>query len=152
MSSSGTSRKKDHSIQSAHHVHYPFWFGGSASCFAASVTHPLDLSTSARLFRETTGPSKANRVNSKGRTLPRDGCPEARAYSKQVRLQTRTPDGPKGMLGTFVHILKTDSVLGLYRGVCFPKITTSSPLLHSQVLNKSSLKIPTSSPRPSSAN
>lgn len=24
-------------------VHYPFWFGGSASCFAASVTHPLDL-------------------------------------------------------------------------------------------------------------
>ena len=24
-------------------VHYPFWFGGSASCFAACVTHPLDL-------------------------------------------------------------------------------------------------------------
>ncbi|KAJ5540985.1 hypothetical protein N7494_006061 [Penicillium frequentans] len=24
-------------------VHYPFWFGGSASCFAAAVTHPLDL-------------------------------------------------------------------------------------------------------------
>ncbi|CAG8899287.1 unnamed protein product [Penicillium egyptiacum] len=24
-------------------LHYPFWFGGSASCFAASVTHPLDL-------------------------------------------------------------------------------------------------------------
>ena len=24
-------------------VHYPFWFGGSASCFAAGVTHPLDL-------------------------------------------------------------------------------------------------------------
>ena len=24
--------------------HYPFWFGGSASCFAAVVTHPLDLS------------------------------------------------------------------------------------------------------------
>jgi hypothetical protein len=24
-------------------IHYPFWFGGSASCFAASVTHPLDL-------------------------------------------------------------------------------------------------------------
>jgi dicarboxylate transporter 10 len=22
---------------------YPFWFGGSASCFAACVTHPLDL-------------------------------------------------------------------------------------------------------------
>lgn len=27
-------------------VHYPFWFGGSASCFAAGVTHPLDLGTS----------------------------------------------------------------------------------------------------------
>lgn len=24
-------------------VHYPFWFGGSASCCAAGVTHPLDL-------------------------------------------------------------------------------------------------------------
>lgn len=24
-------------------IHYPFWFGGSASCFAAGVTHPLDL-------------------------------------------------------------------------------------------------------------
>lgn len=24
-------------------VHYPFWFGGSASCCAAAVTHPLDL-------------------------------------------------------------------------------------------------------------
>ncbi|MCJ1342429.1 hypothetical protein MMC31_000613, partial [Peltigera leucophlebia] len=22
---------------------YPFWFGGSASSFAATVTHPLDL-------------------------------------------------------------------------------------------------------------
>lgn len=25
------------------HIRYPFWFGGSASCFAACVTHPLDL-------------------------------------------------------------------------------------------------------------
>lgn len=24
-------------------MRYPFWFGGSASCFAACVTHPLDL-------------------------------------------------------------------------------------------------------------
>ncbi|KAF2395509.1 hypothetical protein EJ06DRAFT_534922 [Trichodelitschia bisporula] len=24
-------------------IAYPFWFGGSASCFAACVTHPLDL-------------------------------------------------------------------------------------------------------------
>lgn len=26
-------------------VHYPFWFGGSASSMAACVTHPLDLGT-----------------------------------------------------------------------------------------------------------
>jgi hypothetical protein len=25
-------------------IHYPFWFGGSASCFATFFTHPLDLS------------------------------------------------------------------------------------------------------------
>lgn len=24
-------------------ISYPFWFGGSASCFAATCTHPLDL-------------------------------------------------------------------------------------------------------------
>ena len=29
-------------------IHYPLWFGGSASCFAATVTHPLDLSKSHR--------------------------------------------------------------------------------------------------------
>jgi dicarboxylate transporter 10 len=30
-------------------VHYPFWFGGSASCFAAGVTHPLDLGKASAL-------------------------------------------------------------------------------------------------------
>ena len=30
-------------------IHYPLWFGGSASCFAACVTHPLDLSKSRDL-------------------------------------------------------------------------------------------------------
>lgn len=28
-------------------VHYPFWFGGSASGMAACVTHPLDLGMSS---------------------------------------------------------------------------------------------------------
>ena len=122
MSSTGTSRQKDHSIQTPHHIHYPFWFGGSASCFAAAVTHPLDLSTSAKPYQENTERFKANRVNSKGRgrTL---GRPEAQAYSMQVRLQTRAPDGPKGMFGTFVHILKTDSALGLYSGVGLPHLS-----------------------------
>jgi len=39
------------------------------------------------------------------------------AYSKQVRLQTRAPDGPKGMFGTFLHIIRNGHILGLYRGV-----------------------------------
>ncbi|KAJ5899325.1 Mitochondrial dicarboxylate transporter [Penicillium taxi] len=60
-------------------VHYPFWFGGSASCFAACVTHPLDL--------------------------------------VKVRLQTRAPDAPKNMLGTFGHIVKNNGILGLYGGL-----------------------------------
>ncbi|KAF2866108.1 hypothetical protein BDV95DRAFT_212387 [Massariosphaeria phaeospora] len=29
-------------------IRYPFWFGGSASCFAAFFTHPLDL---VKVFR-----------------------------------------------------------------------------------------------------
>ncbi|KAJ5773019.1 hypothetical protein N7457_007915 [Penicillium paradoxum] len=60
-------------------VHYPFWFGGSASCFAAAVTHPLDL--------------------------------------VKVRLQTRAPDAPKTMVGTFGHIVKNAGVTGLYSGL-----------------------------------
>ncbi|CEO60440.1 Putative Oxoglutarate/malate carrier protein [Penicillium brasilianum] len=60
-------------------VHYPFWFGGSASCFAAGVTHPLDL--------------------------------------VKVRLQTRAPDAPKSMVGTFAHILRHNGFTGLYNGL-----------------------------------
>ncbi|TVY56924.1 Mitochondrial dicarboxylate transporter [Lachnellula cervina] len=63
-------------------VRYPFWFGGSASCFAAACTHPLDL-----------------------------------ASSLQVRLQTRKPDMPKSMVGTFVHVFKHNGILGLYSGL-----------------------------------
>lgn len=29
-------------------IRYPFWFGGSASSFAACVTHPLDLGASTQ--------------------------------------------------------------------------------------------------------
>lgn len=36
-------RKERSQPKVAPHIHYPFWFGGSASCFAACVTHPLDL-------------------------------------------------------------------------------------------------------------
>lgn len=69
----------------------------------------------------------------------------------QVRLQTRALDGPKSMLGTFVHILKANGVLGLYSGVRFPH-----PLhrLSRPPVSKPSnlIKYPTSSPPPSSAN
>ncbi|MCJ1259408.1 Mitochondrial dicarboxylate transporter [Lignoscripta atroalba] len=43
----------------------------------------------------------------------REPCTDGR----QVRLQTRAPNGPKGMFGTFVHILKQDGFLGLYSGL-----------------------------------
>lgn len=42
MPSTDKLKTRDQDAHSAYH--YPFWFGGSASCFAASVTHPLDLS------------------------------------------------------------------------------------------------------------
>ncbi|EFW14976.1 mitochondrial dicarboxylate carrier [Coccidioides posadasii str. Silveira] len=60
-------------------IHYPFWFGGSASCFAAAVTHPLDL--------------------------------------VKVRLQTRGPGDPTGMMRTIVHICRSNGFLGLYNGL-----------------------------------
>lgn len=75
----GKSREKQQKIVNARPLHYPFWFGGSASCFAAAVTHPLDL--------------------------------------VKVRLQTRTPDGPRGMFTTFVHVVRNDGFLGLYSGL-----------------------------------
>ena len=71
----------------------------------------------------------ANQVYSQGMRLPSATIPLKgyRAYTGQVRLQTRTPDGPKGMLGTFLHIVKNDSVMGLYRGVGPPSVSISSP-------------------------
>jgi dicarboxylate transporter 10 len=48
MSSSGstdghTEQSKANSSVKKGTLHYPFWLGGSSSCFAAGVTHPLDL-------------------------------------------------------------------------------------------------------------
>ncbi|KAI2471760.1 mitochondrial dicarboxylate carrier [Annulohypoxylon bovei var. microspora] len=60
-------------------ISYPFWFGGSASSFAACVTHPLDL--------------------------------------VKVRLQLRSGDAPKNMSGTFMHIVRTQGLRGLYNGL-----------------------------------
>ena len=49
MSSSVKSRSPEHGVKPVQQaaVHYPFWFGGSASCCAAAVTHPLDLGEKA---------------------------------------------------------------------------------------------------------
>lgn len=41
---------KDKDVQNVH-IHYPLWFGGSASCFAACVTHPLDLSKNIAYYK-----------------------------------------------------------------------------------------------------
>ncbi|PSN63673.1 mitochondrial carrier [Corynespora cassiicola Philippines] len=61
-------------------ISYPFWFGGSASCFAACFTHPLDL--------------------------------------VKVRLQTQAHNGVRlNMMQMFLHVAKTDGVMGLYRGL-----------------------------------
>ncbi|KAI1858560.1 hypothetical protein JX265_010653 [Neoarthrinium moseri] len=60
-------------------IHYPFWFGGSASSMAACVTHPLDL--------------------------------------VKVRLQLRSGDAPKSMIGTFGYVVRNEGLLGLYSGL-----------------------------------
>ena len=52
MSASGRSRVKPEPLSKTQHIHYPFWFGGSASCFAACVTHPLDLGGFGQTFEE----------------------------------------------------------------------------------------------------
>ncbi|KAF2749014.1 mitochondrial carrier [Sporormia fimetaria CBS 119925] len=40
-------------------IHYPFWFGGTASCFAACFTHPLDL-VKVRLQTQQHGGARRN--------------------------------------------------------------------------------------------
>jgi hypothetical protein len=52
-------------------VHYPFWFGGSASCFAAMVTHPLDL---VKVRLQTRGPgAPTSMVGTFGHILKHNG-------------------------------------------------------------------------------
>jgi len=41
--SSAQSKELSRKKSEKEHIRYPFWFGGSSSCFAACVTHPLDL-------------------------------------------------------------------------------------------------------------
>ncbi|KAI4237747.1 MAG: hypothetical protein LQ349_001607 [Xanthoria aureola] len=115
MSSSARSRGESVIQSKGKPIHYPFWFGGSASCCAAAVTHPLDLGRGDRI----------------------------------VRLQTRTPDGPRGMLSTFVHILKSNGFLGLYGGLSaslLRQITYSTTRFGIYEELKSTFTTPTTTP------
>jgi dicarboxylate transporter 10 len=85
-------------------LHYPFWLGGSASCFAAGVTHPLDLGEIYPFLLDTSKYEASTYCNIQ--TLVK------------VRLQTRSANAPNTMMGTFVHVVKHNGLKGLYNGVC----------------------------------
>ena len=53
-------------------IYYPFWFGGSASCFAACFTHPLDL-VKVRLQMQGTQGVRLNMVQMFGHVGKTDG-------------------------------------------------------------------------------
>ncbi|KAF2847732.1 mitochondrial carrier [Plenodomus tracheiphilus IPT5] len=53
-------------------ISYPFWFGGSASCFATVFTHPLDL-VKVRLQTQAASGVKLNMVQMFGHVLKADG-------------------------------------------------------------------------------
>ena len=59
----------------------------------------------------------ANFSNSKGKRCSSNRVCRPCAQLRQVRLQTRVPDGPKGMLSTFLHVARNNGILGLYSGV-----------------------------------
>ena len=51
MSNDAKEVKNLQNVKTQPKIRYPFWFGGSASCLAATVTHPLDLgNNSSSLF------------------------------------------------------------------------------------------------------
>ncbi|KAF2741050.1 mitochondrial carrier [Polyplosphaeria fusca] len=54
-------------------IHYPFWFGGSASCFAACFTHPLDLVVKVRLQTQGAQGVRLNMLQMFGRVATDDG-------------------------------------------------------------------------------
>ncbi|KAF2277607.1 mitochondrial carrier [Westerdykella ornata] len=55
----GQLRKSEDRVKAP--LHYPFWFGGSASCLAACFTHPLDLAAPPVKVRLQTQPHGAKR-------------------------------------------------------------------------------------------
>ncbi|KXL43143.1 hypothetical protein M433DRAFT_21320 [Acidomyces richmondensis BFW] len=55
-------------------IHYPLWFGGSASCFAACVTHPLDL-LKVRLQTQSHGAQRKGLGQMLTHVVQHDGLP-----------------------------------------------------------------------------
>lgn len=53
-------------------ISYPFWFGGSASCFATFFTHPLDL-VKVRLQTQVPGAARLNMVQMFSHVVKTDG-------------------------------------------------------------------------------
>ncbi|KAH7398890.1 mitochondrial carrier domain-containing protein [Phaeosphaeria sp. MPI-PUGE-AT-0046c] len=53
-------------------ISYPFWFGGSASCFAAFFTHPLDL-VKVRLQTQVPGAARLNMLQMFSHVVKNDG-------------------------------------------------------------------------------
>lgn len=122
-------------------IHYPFWFGGSASSMAACVTHPLDLG----LFTTPlTPPFISSHTN---------------PPTVKVRLQTRSGSMPTTMSGTFLHILRNNGLTGLYSGLSaslLRQITYSTTRfgiyeeLKSQLATRSGVDPVTQKPKPPS--
>jgi dicarboxylate transporter 10 len=93
-------------------IRYPFWFGGSASCFATFFTHPLDLGKLLLYYRKHWLTIAQSRYL---QAIP----PVMSKYSTaQVRLQTQATGAARlNMLQMFGHVAKTDGIMALYRGV-----------------------------------
>ncbi|KAH7392715.1 mitochondrial carrier domain-containing protein [Pyrenochaeta sp. MPI-SDFR-AT-0127] len=54
-------------------IQYPFWFGGSASCFATLFTHPLDLAQ-VRLQTQAASGTRLNMVQMFNHVIKNDGA------------------------------------------------------------------------------
>lgn len=54
-------------------IQYPFWFGGSASCFATLFTHPLDL-VKVRLQTQAASGTRLNMVQMFNHVIKNDGA------------------------------------------------------------------------------
>lgn len=123
MPESAVAQLHHEKTRSALGLHYPFWFGGSASCFAACVTHPLDLSALLCFFLFFSSTSLTH-------------------LTVKVRLQTQPHDGSRrNMMQMFTHVIKSHGILGLYRGVSTTTMILS-PLEHILIAKANSCQPP----------